>query len=107
MHADMSMNMFMDTVLVFITAWMRVHASTVHHVHTCPRMFTERVHVGRSADKLGLIDEAIGGGADLALIDELIERGPGDAELAGGLYFGELGHGKALASAIMHERFQC
>src|SRR5262249_10473267 len=62
---------------------MRVHRSTVHRVHACPHMFTWRVHVGCRADKLGLIDEAIGCRTDLALVDELIERGPGDAELAG------------------------
>jgi hypothetical protein len=83
---------FMDTIFVSITACMRVHISTVNCVHACTRMFTQRVHVRRHADKFRLVDHAIRGRAETPLVDELVQCGARDTELASRFDFGELGH---------------
>jgi len=47
----------------------------------------------RHADKFRLVEEAIRGRAELALVDEFVERATGNAKLARGIGFGEVGHG--------------
>jgi hypothetical protein len=55
----------------------------------------ESVYDRRRPDKFGAVDHAICGGTDRALVDELVEGRAGNAELAGGVGFGESGHGRA------------
>src|SRR5215475_461374 len=99
--AYMFVYMFMGTVFVFSTAFLRVHLSTVHCVHACPRMFPQCVHVRCYADKFRLVDHTIRGCAETPLVDELVQRSAGDAELASRFDFGELGHGQASACGIV------
>jgi len=54
------------------------------------------VHGGYHAYKLSGVNEPLRRGTELALIDELVERGARDAELARSLGFGESDHGRAL-----------
>src|SRR5262245_27668317 len=96
--ADMFMSMFMDTLILSITCWMRVHLGTVYRVHACPRMFTKRVHVRCHADKFRLVNHAIRRGAETPMVDELVEGGARDAQLTRRVEFGKLGHGWALGS---------
>jgi hypothetical protein len=48
-----------------------------------------------NADKFGIVNQPGRGRTDLPLIDELVEGGTRDPELAGGVGFGESGHGQA------------
>jgi hypothetical protein len=58
------------TFMVFIMAYMRVHLAYLWRVHGRSCTFMQGVHVGGHADKLCLVDHAIGSRADPALINQ-------------------------------------
>src|SRR5262249_31017181 len=59
--------------------------------------FLDGIHLGGHADDLGVINQALGGGTQLAMLDKTIEGGAGDAKLARRFRLGESGHGRAYA----------
>src|SRR6185312_11255660 len=60
--------------------------------------FLDGIHLGGCADEFGVIDVSIGVGTQQAMLDQPIERGTGDPELAGRGRLGMAGHGWAYAS---------
>jgi hypothetical protein len=67
-------------------------------VRVCGRPQTsfDDVHVRRDTNKFRLVDEAVRGGAQLALVNQFVEGAAGNAELARRFGFGERGHGETL-----------
>ena len=78
-----------DVHTVCIMAYISVYSIMVGG---CSCTFFEGVHVGRSTDKICLIDQAIRRRTDLPLVDELVECRAGDTELARGVGFGQSSH---------------
>jgi hypothetical protein len=52
------------------------------------------VHGGHGTHKLCGINQPIRCGTELSLVDQLVERGARDAELASSIGFGKIGHGR-------------
>jgi hypothetical protein len=63
----------------------------------CGRLRTsfDDVRVRRDADKFRLVDEAVRGGAQFALVNQFVESAAGNAKLARRVRFGESGHGRS------------